>query len=62
MMRIADSCVVMTTLSISFKRSLTLLVQLNGALDGGLGVELRRERNLEQHVLHHVGAERPAHE
>ena len=33
-----------------------LRVEPDGAFDGGLGVELGREGDLEQHVLHHVGA------
>ena len=35
-----------------------LRMQLNRALDGRLRVEFGRIRNLEQNVLHHVGAER----
>ena len=61
MMRIADSCVVMMTLSISFEAMLYVLMQLDGAFDGGLGVELGREGNFEQNVLHHIRAERPPH-
>ena len=37
---------------------LHLRVQLHRALDRGLRVELGREADLEQHVLHHVAAER----
>ena len=42
--------------SISVEAVCDLRVQLHRALDRGLGVELGREADLEQHVLHHVAA------
>ena len=42
-----------------FTGGLHLAVQRHGRLHGGLGMELRRERNFKQHVLHHVRAVRP---
>ncbi|SVK47259.1 Uncharacterised protein [Acinetobacter baumannii] len=42
-----------------FAGGLHLAVQRHGRLHGGLGMELRRERNFKQHVLHHIRAVRP---
>jgi hypothetical protein len=59
MMRMQASCV---RISIFLMRSISpsghgqLLVDVHRGLDRGLRMELGRERDLEQHVLHHVAA------
>ena len=58
MMRIADSWVVITTLFDLLDTIFDLMVQLHRALDRGLRVKFSGKRDLEQHVLHDIGAER----
>ncbi|MNI30814.1 hypothetical protein D3C73_846730 [compost metagenome] len=43
----------------AFAQRLELCVDVHGAFHSGLRMEFRRERDLEQHVLHHVAAIRP---
>ena len=62
MMRIADSWVVIDDLVDLLKAILHLMVQLDGALHRGLRMKLGGKRNFEQHIFHHVRAERPAEE
>ena len=57
MMRTPGSCVsIVDPLDVG-ELVVDLRVQGHGRLDRGLGMKLRREGNLEQHVFHHVAAE-----